>query len=271
MNDILSQILRQTKIDLTARQRQTSLIELQTKCQTVSLPPKGFADSLRQPGIRIIAECKRQSPSRGVMVDPYDPVKLARAYEDGGAAAISVLTDQPFFGGCLEHLELLRASVNLPILRKDFFIDVYQIYEARAAGADAVLLLAGVLGLKRLKEFLTVCQELGMEALVESHTASELSLALEAGGTILGINNRNLTTFEVDLARSKTLLKQITISEISAPKPGRIAVCESGIKGPADIENLWTVGYKAFLVGEAVATHPNPEKAVAALVEAAGH
>ena len=277
MNDIISKILKQTRIDLNERRQQTPLTEVQEKCQELSLPPRDFARSLRQPGVRIIAECKRRSPSRGILVDPYDPVSLARAYEEGGAAAISVLTDEPFFGGSLEHLELLRATVNLPILRKDFIVDVYQIYEARAAGADAVLLLAGILGLQRLKDFLAVCHQLGMEALVESHTASELELALAAKGTVIGVNNRNLATFSVDLDHSKNLLSQINRSEtedqaeIEGKVPSRIAVCESGIKGPSDIENMWAVGYKAFLVGEAVATHSDPSAAVAALVAAVDH
>jgi indole-3-glycerol phosphate synthase len=187
-------------------------------------------------------------------VENYDPVALAKAYERGGAAAISVLTDEKFFGGKLSDLAAVSRAVGLPVLRKDFIIDEYQIVEARAAGADTFLLLSGVLSPAEIEAFLTVGRRLGMEPLVESHTEAELDSALSTSARILGINNRNLKTFSIDLETSRGLVAR---AMRRAPKP--LMVCESGIKSRTDIERMQGVGYNVFLIGEALATHQSPE------------
>jgi indole-3-glycerol phosphate synthase len=201
------------------------------------------------------------SPSRGVMIQNYDPKSLAKAYERGGAAAISVLTDAKFFGGELGHLTAVRDAVQLPVLRKDFIIDAYQIAETRAAGADSFLLLSGVLSPAELEALIQAGRRHGMEPLVESHTDSELAAALSTSAKILGINNRNLKTFSIDLQTSRDLLAQ---AQERTPKP--LMVCESGIKTRDDIERMQAVGYNVFLIGEALATHPDPQTCIQLLI-----
>lgn len=252
MSDILARILADKRIEVERAKLERPLAVVRAAARAMP-PPRDFHAALRQPGIRVIAECKRQSPSKGVMVENYDPVKIARSYEAGGAAAISVLTDQKYFGGILDHLTAVSKAVRIPVLRKDFVIDEYQVYEARAAGADTFLLLAGPLNAQSLTQLSEIGRKLGMEPLVESHTDAELEQALKGGGQILGINNRNLKDFSVDLERSRTLLAKIG---------DKTAVCESGIKSRADIEIMSAVGYKVFLIGEALVTHPDPQAAL---------
>jgi indole-3-glycerol phosphate synthase len=212
-------------------------------------PLRGFRDALLEgPTPRVIAEIKRRSPSRGEIRADFDPVACARAYAGAGAAAISVLTDFEGFGGELRFLECVRAAVPLPLLRKDFVVDAYQIDEARLAGADAVLLIVsafegtpGTAEIRRLRERATA---LGLDTLVEVHDGGELDRALEAGADLIGVNNRDLKTFEVDLATTERLAERIP--------DGVVLVAESGIFTGRDIARLESVGAQAFLVGEAL-------------------
>lgn len=205
-------------------------------------PPRGFESALRKPAeVAVIAEFKRRSPSAGD-IDPYAQVGgTARVYEEAGASAISVLTDGPYFGGSLDDLRGARESVGLPLLRKDFVLDPIQLFEARAAGADAILLIVRALTDTRLAELLEVSDELGMAALVEAHDEREIARALEAGARILGVNARDLDTFEVDLDRSLRLIEGIPAD--------RVAIAESGIRGPQDAAAAGTAGADAVLVG----------------------
>lgn len=260
MSDILAEIIAHKHAEVAAAKARLPLAMVKVQAEKHAAA-RDFLQALSIKGPRVIAECKKQSPSRGVMMKDYDPVKLARAYEAGGAAAISVLTDERFFGGRLGDLVAVRQAVNIPVLRKDFIIDAYQIYEARAAGADSFLLLSGVLSKDELNEFLEIGRRCGMEALVESHTAVELAAALASTGMIFGINNRDLKTFNIDLATSRSLVAQ---TQGRTPKP--LLVCESGIKTAADIELMTSVGYNAFLIGESLVTHPDPCAGLAALI-----
>ncbi len=208
-------------------------------------------------GRRIIAEVKRRSPSRGAIQPAADPVAVARAYEAGGAAAISVLTDARYFGGSLRDLEAVRAAVALPVLRKDFIIDPYQLAESALAGADAVLLIARALPGDRLRQLLDEATGLGLEALVEVHDEAELAAASAAGATVIGINNRDLASFAVDLDITRRLAPL-------APA-GAVVVSESGITGPDDLAALEAAGAHAFLVGESLMRAADPAAALRAL------
>ena len=204
--------------------------------------PRDFAAALRGEGVRIIAEIKRRSPSAGLIREDVDPATLAKAYHCGGADAISVLTEQDFFDGRLAYLKAVRQSCPLPILRKDFLFDPYQLYEARACGADAVLLIVAALQDGQLKELHDVAAEQGLAALVEVHDDRELERALDAGARIIGINNRDLRTFQVTLETSMRLAPTIPAD--------RVIVGESGIREPEDIRRLAAAGVGAFLIGE---------------------
>jgi indole-3-glycerol phosphate synthase len=226
--------------------------------------PRGeaFAASLRQPGIRVIAECKRRSPSRGVLRRDYDAAAIARRYEAAGAAAISVLTEPAFFDGSLDDLRRVRASVSLPVLRKDFIVTRYQIDEARAAGADAVLLIAAALDDSALADLRHAAAEADLAALVEVHDDVEAGRALSAGATLVGVNSRNLRTLEVDAA---------IFDRIAARLPAHvIAVAESGLTTADDLVRLHALRYDAFLIGERLVTQADPGAALAALRVAAG-
>lgn len=211
---------------------------------TAAPPPRDFAAALRAPGISLIAEIKRASPSKGVLCPHLDAPALARRYEAYGAAAISVLTDEHFFRGSLEDLRAVRQSVTIPVLRKDFVLDPYQVYEARAAGADAVLLIVAVLDDVTLQELHELTYALGMAALVEVHNASELERALRIGPHIIGINNRDLRTFEVSLETTERL-RPLIPQDI-------LVVAESGIHHRADVARLRAIGVDGVLVGEAL-------------------
>jgi len=214
-------------------------------------PPLDFAAALRQPGVSLIAEIKRASPSRGVLRPELDPGQLAVTYVEGGAAAISVLTDERFFQGSLSDLAavknaLRQAGREVPVLRKDFILDVYQIYQARVYGADAILLIVAILETEDLAELLALARELGMEALIEVHCEEELDRVLPLGPSIIGVNNRDLHDFSVDLATTLRLQPYIPRSAI--------LVSESGIHCRADVERLARAGVDAILVGEALVT-----------------
>jgi indole-3-glycerol phosphate synthase len=208
--------------------------------------------------VNVIAECKRRSPSRGVLAPQYDPVSIARQYEAGGAAAISVLTEPTFFDGALDHLTAVRKAVDLPVLRKDFVVDEYQLLEARAAGADAVLLIVAALEQPDLVRLQSRAWELGLAALVEVHDDEELSRAIDGGARLVGVNNRNLRTLAVDVGASDRLAAKMPA--------GVIGVSESGLQTRGDLERLAAAGYRAFLIGERFMTDPDPARAITELI-----
>lgn len=253
MKSILAEIIENKRHEVANAKCQKSLARVKALAEDAD-PPISFLESLKsktnQP--RIIAECKRMSPSAGVIRSPFDPVEIAVSYERAGAAAVSVLTDERYFGGKLNDLISVRSTVQIPVLRKDFVIDEYQIYEARAAGADTVLLISGVLDLAQLQYFIEISREFDMEPLVESHTESELELALRTDAQIIGINARDLKSFGVDLIQLGQLGKKISLNH-----PERLLVAESGIKTANDIEQMTTMGYKAFLIGESLLRQPD--------------
>ena len=221
--------------------------------------PRGFAAALRRPGeVRLLAEVKRRSPSAGDIRPGADPVEVARAYVEGGAAALSVLTDRDYFGGDLQFLRAVRSAVPVPVIRKDFLIHPVQVWEARAAGADAVLLIARILEQPLLEELHALARELGMDALVEAHTGEELDRALAAGATLVGVNNRDLDTFVTDLELCVRLAPRV---------PADVTyVGESGIRAAADVDRLGAAGIDAILVGESLMRQPDLRAAASALV-----
>ena len=208
-------------------------------------PPRGFIRALTAaPGVAIIAEAKKASPSKGVIQPDFDPVRIARNYKQGGAHCLSVLTDVDFFQGSLAYIPLVRAAVDLPVLRKDFIIDPLQIEEARVVGADAILLIAAILDVEQLRDFRLLAESLGMDALVEVHDERELDAALAAGSRLIGVNNRNLNDFTVSLETTFRLLQKI-------PKTTPV-VSESGIASVSDMLRLKAAGVKAALIGESL-------------------
>lgn len=211
---------------------------------------------------RVIAECKRRSPSRGVLREDYDPVAIARAYVAAGAVAVSVLTEPAFFDGALSHLVSVRDAVTIPVLRKDFIVDEYQLWEARAAGADAVLLIAAVLDDEALIGLMERAEMLGLAVLVEVHDDAELHRAIDSGAGIVGVNNRDLRTLSVNLDTSAALAASIP--------EDCVAVAESGLRSPDDLRRLAAAGYDAFLIGERCMTAPDPGRALAALTGVGG-
>jgi indole-3-glycerol phosphate synthase len=246
---ILDEIVRFRRDDVARAIRDTPLKELE-QSPTYATPRRGFAQALRRGGVAIIAEVKKASPSRGVIRPEFDPVAIARAYEHAGAIAVSVLTEERFFQGHLDHLGQVRRAVNLPILRKDFLIDPYQVIEARAWGADAVLFIVAILGDPQLDEMLAAAREQGVDALVEIHDERELERALTSGAEIIGINNRDLRTFVTTLETAERLRPLVPASAVP--------VAESGISSPADIVRLRRAGFDAFLIGECLMRAPDP-------------
>ncbi|PKN89292.1 MAG: indole-3-glycerol phosphate synthase TrpC [Deltaproteobacteria bacterium HGW-Deltaproteobacteria-1] len=244
---ILDQIIKTKKEEVAALKSTTTLPVLLDIIAGLS-PCRDFRTAIRGKSCSIIAEVKCASPSRGRLVENFDPVKIAGIYEQNGAAAISVLTDEKYFSGHRDYLTQIRREVQIPVLRKDFIIDPIQIYETRAIGADAVLLIVRVLG-DRMTEFIHVSKELGLSPLVEVHTQDDLDVALAAGADIIGINNRNLDTFEMDIDTSRILKQGIP--------PGKTVVAESAIKNRCDIEYLMEAGIHAFLIGEGLVTAPD--------------
>jgi len=258
-SDLLAAIVASTRRDLAHRQAKVSGDVLERRAAEAR-PPDGaaFAARLGRPDtMNVIAECKRRSPSRGVLMASYSPAEQARAYERGGAAAISVLTEPSFFDGALEHLAAVRAAVSVPLLRKDFVVDEYQLLEAMVAGADAVLLIVSALIPGDLTRLHRAALARGLAVLVEVHDEGELDVALAAGASIVGVNNRNLRTLAVDGAVSERLAARIP--------PAVIAVSESGLGGPEDVSRMRALGYRAFLVGERLMTSANPARDLEAL------
>ncbi len=254
---ILNEIFDHKREELARRRLRNSERELEAR--VASLPrPEDFLTAIQNPVLprpRLIAEVKRRSPSKGELVQDFDPIRLARAYATNGAAAISVLTDQPYFGGSLEHLsDIAKARIGSPLLRKDFLFDRYQLLEARLAGASAALLIVAMLPFSLLSDLIAAADELGLAALVEIHNRKEMAQALRAGATVVGINNRDLHTFEVNLETTFRLMEY---------RPAGIPVIsESGIQTPEDIRRLAHAGVDAILVGEALVTAPNLEAKV---------
>jgi indole-3-glycerol phosphate synthase len=222
---------------------------------------RDFASAISGENLCVIAELKKASPSRGVMRPDFQPVEIAKSYQQAGAAALSVLTEEQFFQGSLEDLKMAREAVRLPVLRKDFIIDDYQVYESAAAGADAILLIVAALDDSGLRRFLALAEQLRVAALVEVHTEEELDRAIAAGARIIGVNNRDLDTLEVDMETSIRLRGKIP--------PSCIAVSESGIKSGGDLERLARAGFNAVLIGEHFMLAEDPGKELARLLKSA--
>ncbi len=238
---ILERILEAKKEGLCRSKRLVPMSALEEAVKDMD-PTRDFEGAMARPQLSVIAEIKRRSPSKGWIREDADPLEIASIYEENGAAAISVLTDEEAFGGHDRYLPLIKGTVSLPLLRKDFIIDPYQVYESRALGADAILLIAGLLPGGRLAELVSSAEALGLSALVEVHTREELDRALAAGARVIGINNRDLRTFSTDLR---------TTAELAPHVPrDRVLISESGIRTRADIETLLSLGVKCCLVGE---------------------
>lgn len=256
-SDLLAAIVAATRTRVQQAVAREPLASLERRASDAP-PPRGFRRALAEDGIRVIAECKRRSPSRGILRADYDPADIARQYSSSGAAAISVLTEPTFFDGALAHLEAVRGAVDVPLLRKDFVLDRYQLLEARASGADAVLLIVAALDDDTLKALARDARQLGLDVLVEVHDGAELVRAIDAGADLIGVNNRNLRTLAVDVDASVTLA--------SGMPPGVLPVAESGLRTGADLRGLRDIGYRAFLIGERFMAAPEPGAALAALL-----
>ena len=238
--DVLQQIVERKKQEI---KKIHVLFQKRTNSQA-------FFCALQKPGLSVIAEIKRKSPSKGDINPDLDALTIAKEYEAGGAAAISVLTDKEGFGGSLGDLEIVKEAVKIPVLQKEFIIDPVQISQAISVNVDAILLIVRVLG-EKTKEFVTLCDEQGIDTLVEAHDKKELEIAINAGAKIIGINNRDLTNFRVDLRNSEELVSHIP--------PGCVSVAESGVKTIGDAHCLHEIGFDAVLVGEALVTSTDPQ------------
>lgn len=245
---ILDEICAHKRQEVELQKKKVPLSDLVERMAGVR-PPRDFRNALRQEGISLIAEVKRASPSRGVLIPDLDPVALAGVYERAGARAISILTDARYFQGSLEDLTAVHKDVKLPCLRKDFIVDEYQIYETRAAQADAILLIVRVLSDQQLKDYLALARSQQMAALVETHDAHEIERALNVGAHIIGINNRDLSTFDADVNTTLKLRKLVP--------GGKVLVSESGIGTRGQVRMLEDGGVDGILVGEALITSKN--------------
>lgn len=255
---ILDEIIAHKKEELAETKRRVPFSDIKAKAWDAE-PTRGFEKLLSAEGeIRLIAEVKKASPSRGVIRENFDPADIARIYAKSGASCISVLTEEKYFQGKLEYLGQIRTAVKLPLLRKDFIIEEYQIYEARAAGADALLLIAACLDRQQIQDFLGITAELDLDVLVESHTYKELDRALVAGASLVGVNNRDLSTFNVSLQTTIDLLQDIP--------DDRTVVSESGIKTREDVLTLQKAGVDAILVGESLMREKDVGKKVKELL-----
>jgi indole-3-glycerol phosphate synthase len=260
--DILERILARKREELDAARRAISLAEVQRRAAAAP-PPRDFVGALQakiaagRPAV--IAEIKKASPSKGLLRADFDPAAIARAYEAGDAACLSVLTDRDFFQGGPEHLVQARAACALPVLRKDFVTEPYQVFESRAMGADCILLIAAALALQDMRGLEASARSLGMAVLVEVHDGDELEAALSLQTSLIGINNRDLRTFETRLETTLDLLPRIP--------GGRMVVAESGITGRSDVSRLMAKGVPAFLVGEAFMRAPDPGRALQELTK----
>lgn len=255
--DILERIVAARRQALAQAKQTTPAAKLEERAAAAP-PPRDFATALRRDALNIIAELKKASPSRGLLRAHYNPAALAPALEAAGACALSVLTASEFFQGSLEDLQTVRKLVGVPVLRKDFLFDPYQLFEARAAGADAFLLIAAILSPTELRQLITLGKQLGMSALVEVHTCEELERALAAGAEIIGVNNRDLKSFTVDMETSLQLIEAIPDS--------CLAVSESGLRSHDDLKRLRAAGFDAFLIGEHLMQAAQPAAALKLLL-----
>ncbi len=248
---ILDRIVADKRVELAVAKATESVDGLKRRAADAPAS-RSFAEALRKPGIGLIAEVKKASPSRGLLRSDFDPETLAQTYAEAGAAAISVLTEEKHFQGSLDHLRGIREGLpdGPPLLRKDFLFEEYQLYEARCAGADAALLITAILEPALLSELIAISRSLGMDPLVEVHDEAELERALAAGAEIIGVNNRDLRTFDVDLSTTERLARLVPAE--------RIIVAESGIFSRDDIRRLAACGVHAVLIGEALVTAPDP-------------
>jgi indole-3-glycerol phosphate synthase len=260
MSDILNKINATKRDEVAAAKALRPLAQVEAEARRQP-PPRDFTGALRAKiaagRSAVIAEVKKASPSKGILREDFDPAAIARSYEAGGAACLSVLTDAPYFQGCPDYLQAARAACSLPVLRKDFLVDSYQVYEARAMGADCILLIVASLDLPRMQEMEAIAHELGMAVLVESHNGEELDLALELKTPLIGINNRNLRTFEVSL--------NVTLQQLDRIPADRLIVTESGILGADDVALMRRHQVNAFLVGEAFMRADDPGSELARL------
>lgn len=247
---ILDDIVEYKKGELKNTRELIPLAELQHKLKVMQSPLDFYSIAIADSSPKIISEIKKASPSKGIICENFDPIKIAISYEVNGASAISILTDEKFFQGSLDYLSQIRTVVNIPLLRKDFTIDPYQIYEARAHGADIVLLIAAILEKDRIKEYLEIVDSLNMNAIVEIHNHEELDKVIDTGCKIIGINNRNLKTFEVDLSTTVELIKYVP-EDI-------LVISESGISDLDDIRMLRKLGVNTFLIGESFMKSDDP-------------
>ena len=254
---ILDDIIAARRDDLVAAKREQPLASLQAR-PGWALARRGFTAALRARRPAVIAEVKKASPSKGVIRADFDPVAIARRYADCGAAAISVLTEERYFQGSPAYLEAIRAAVTVPLLRKDFIVDPYQVAEARAWGADAILLIVAALDDAALGELHAAALDLGLDVLVEAHTAEEVDRAAAVGATLVGINNRDLRTFVTTLETAERLRPRLPANALG--------IAESGIETPADVARLRRAGYDVFLVGESLMRQPDPGAALQALL-----
>ncbi len=261
MSDVLLRICADKAAEVAGRKRRTPLAELEARAQRQGRP-RGFADALarraREDDFALICEIKKASPSKGLIRPDFDPPALARAYRDGGAACLSVLTDTPYFQGRDADLEAARQAVELPVLRKDFMLEPYQIAESRALGADCVLLILAALGQAQAGELAATAREWGMDVLLEVHDGAELDRALQLDGRLVGINNRNLKTLEVDLETTRELAPRV-------PRD-RFLVCESGLSTRDDLLSMQALGARAFLIGESLMRQRDVAAATAELL-----
>ncbi|MEI6207545.1 MAG: indole-3-glycerol phosphate synthase TrpC [Desulfuromonadales bacterium] len=246
--DILKKIVARKQEEVAAAKASTPMSEMKARVADLEDVPRGFERHLREAvasdWTAIIAEVKKGSPSKGVIRENFDPLEIAEIYQNSGATCLSVLTDEFFFLGHLRYLALIRETVSLPLLRKDFICDPYQIFEARAAGADAVLLIAAMLDPDQLRDFHAVAKEINLDVLLEVHDEGEMDMALQTDCTLIGVNNRNLKTFATDLGTTGRLALMMPAD--------RLLVAESGINSRADIVRLQADGASAFLIGEAL-------------------
>jgi indole-3-glycerol phosphate synthase len=257
--DLLGAIVAGTRRLVETRRERHPLAGVERRAASRMPGRAAFVEALSRPNrLNVIAECKRRSPSRGVLRADYDPVAIAKDYQDAGAAAISVLTEPTFFDGAVEHLEAVRRAVAVPLLRKDFVVDPYQIVEARAAGADAVLLIVAALGRDDLRALMREASALDLATLVEVHDEAELEVAVDAGARVIGVNNRNLRTLAVSVSASVRLAARM-------PRDG-IGIAESGLRSHDDLVRLSALGYRGFLIGERLMVSPEPGRARAALL-----
>jgi indole-3-glycerol phosphate synthase len=262
VSNVLDDIVVGVREDVAAREKLVSLDEVKAAAKEAPPALNGLA-ALREPGVAVIAEVKRRSPSKGALAEITDPAALAAEYQDGGARIISVLTEQRRFGGSLEDLDRVRSSVTIPVLRKDFVISSYQVHEARAHGADVVLLIVAALEQNALIGLRERIESLGMTALIEVHDEDEASRAVDAGAKVIGVNARSLKTLEVD----RSIFERIAPGLPS----GIVKIAESGVRDAHDLLTYASTGADAVLVGEGLVTSGNPRQAVADLVTAGSH